>query len=101
MSLVAPSNLTAVKGRTGSSRVYLSWQDNSPDETGFEIERSTSPESGFTQIANVPGPTHVDAGLTPSTLFYYRVRAVNDGGASDYSNVASTYSPAAPDQVFP
>jgi hypothetical protein len=46
----APSGLTATVA--SSSRINLAWTDNSADETGFRIERSTD-GSSFTRIATV------------------------------------------------
>jgi len=46
----APSNTNAVA--MSDSKVNVSWQDNSPNETGFEVHRSTNGPSGaFTLIA--------------------------------------------------
>ena len=52
--LAAPSNLvaTVVSGRSVYS-INLTWTDNSSNETGFKIERSASPSSGFQEIATV------------------------------------------------
>src|SRR5205823_1516269 len=72
----APTNLTATA--VSSSRINLSWTDNSNNETGFKVERSTN-GTMFTQVnqmgANVTGLG--DGGLAASTKYYYRVRAFN------------------------
>jgi hypothetical protein len=95
-----PSNLTATAA--SSSAVSLHWKDNSSNETSFRIERSTD-GSAFTQIATVGTNTEAytdSSGLTESTIYYYRVRASNSGGESEYSNTASATTlaavPAAP-----
>ncbi|MFO1488548.1 MAG: autotransporter-associated beta strand repeat-containing protein [Verrucomicrobiota bacterium] len=91
----APTNLTIVSATF--SQVGLAWNDTATNESSFLIERSTD-NTNFTQvgstIANVVSAT--DAGLSPSTLFYYRVRASNAGGSSAYSNVAFTNTPSGP-----
>jgi hypothetical protein len=87
---VAPSNLTA---RIGSSneRVNLTWRDNSTVENGVQIERSTSPTSGFIRIATVGinVTAFTDTAAPRKRTLYYRVRAINSVGASAYSNTAS------------
>ena len=87
----APSNLTASAPSSGSgSRVNLAWRDNSANETGFEVERSTSATSGFTRIATLGAnaTTFADAAAPRKTTEFYRIRAVNNTGASGYSNTA-------------
>jgi alpha-tubulin suppressor-like RCC1 family protein len=92
-SLSAPSALTATT--MSASQINLAWLDNSPDENGFKIERSTD-GTNFTQIAQVlPRTTsYRNTGLWPGTIYYYRVRPYNSGGDGDSSNVASAGMPA-------
>ena len=94
----APSELYA--RAASDTRVDVSWSDNSADETGFEIERSSDGvtfEPLATVDAGVTGYAH--QGLAPATKHFYRVRAVNGAGASGWSNVAdatTTETPAPP-----
>jgi len=70
--------------------VKLTWNDLSDDETGFVIERRV--ESGlFQYVSSVPdnNTQYVDAGLTANTVYYYRIKALNDFMESEYSNVTS------------
>jgi len=82
---IVPSLLSA--SVLSFDRVALSWSDNSNNETGFEIERSLDGISWST-LASVSANifTYTSTGLTASTTYYYRVRAVNNAGASGYSN---------------
>jgi titin len=88
----APSGLTASGLTTGSStrQINLAWSDNSANEDGFKIERSTD-GTAFSQIATVGVSTkaYVDtSGLSAHQWYYYRVRAHNSAGDSAYSNTA-------------
>ena len=91
---VAPSSLNAVAA-SGTS-ISLSWQDNSSNETGFEIYHSTTSGSGFTLLtttgANVNSYTHT--GLAVSSTHYYRVRAINGQGNSAFTSDASATTPS-------
>jgi len=75
--------------RTNLSRtqVRLTWQDNSNNESGFEILRHTQLHEGFqsrgTVGANVQEFTD---DVQQGTVYTYRVRAFNADGDSDNSN---------------
>jgi len=81
----APSGLSATTA--SSSEIDLSWTDNSSDETGFKIERKTG-SGGTYQIDTVGADvtSYSSTGLTASTTYYYRVRAYNSNGDSNYSS---------------
>jgi fibronectin type 3 domain-containing protein len=85
----APTGLNAEA--VSSSQINLSWTDASNNEAGFRIERSLD-GNNWSQIAEVAADTvsYVDTGLDGNTTYYYRVRAYNTVGNSDYSNTAST-----------
>lgn len=95
-----PSNLTAnlvpYQNNPVGVAVALTWQDNSNNEVGFTVERSTTgPTSGFTFIplgtpANSTSTLNVV--IWPGT-FWYRIRSGNSAGYSSYSNVASITVP--------
>jgi pectate disaccharide-lyase len=98
----APSGLTATA--TSSSQINLAWTDNSSNENGFTIERSTG-GGAFATVTTVAAnvTTYQNTGLAASTAYTFRVRASNGGGSSAYSNTAtattqpvSTLPPAAP-----
>jgi fibronectin type III domain protein len=89
-----PTDLTATA--VSSSRIDLTWTDNSSDEDGFQIERCTGAGcTDFEHIATVPRdfPRYPDSGLSAGTSYSYRVRASNDDGTSPYSNIASATTP--------
>jgi len=65
--------------------ISLTWTDNSNNETAFEIYRSVSAYDNYEHIATVGANTtqYTDAGLSPDTRYFYRVKAVNQYGESD------------------
>ncbi len=84
----APSGLTATT--ISATEIDLAWTDNATNATGVKIERSTD-NSTFTQIDTAPARAGVvaDVSASPSTTYYYRVRATNSLGDSAYGNTAS------------
>ena len=83
----APTGLTATA--FSSSDIYLSWTDNSNNETGFIIERIIDGEFKSIDEVGVNVTSYSDAGLAPSITYTYCVYAYNSAGDSDYSNEAS------------
>lgn len=83
----SPSNLAA--NATNPSTISLTWNDNSNNETGFEIQREHTSLSTWVTVttvaANATSYTH--SGLS-ETWPGYRVRAVNATGSSSFSNEA-------------
>jgi len=95
----APSNLTF--GLITNSSIQLNWVDNSDNENGFEIFRSTIPTGSYTSVALISAgvTTYNNIGLADDTRYYYRITAYNAGGSSSYiSGNARTLpdSPTAP-----
>ena len=90
-----PTNLQA--DLASSDSVTLTWQDASPDETEFKVERSMDEGATWAVVGAAPAnsTTHTDVGLSCSTSYFYRVHAFRsgDGAYSDYSNVASVHTP--------
>jgi hypothetical protein len=70
----APSDLEAV---AGESKIDLTWQDNSPNEAGFKIERKIEADGDWEQLATVAADvtSYEDFDIAGSTNYYYRVRA--------------------------
>jgi hypothetical protein len=89
----APTNLVATA--VSAYQIDLSWSDTSTNEDGFMVERSLD-GTNFTQIAQLLAnvTNYYDNGWFPNTIYYFRVRAFNGGGNSNYSRVASANPPA-------
>ena len=85
-----PSDLTAIT--QSSSKISLSWTDNSDSETGFKIYRNSV--NANWESATLVNTTSANAtswdnsGLTPNTTYYFRIKAFNNDGDSSWSNVA-------------
>ncbi|MCX5713670.1 MAG: fibronectin type III domain-containing protein, partial [Candidatus Omnitrophica bacterium] len=86
----APSGLTAkVVGRDGN-QVELNWTDNSDNETGFTIARSSNPQGPFNYFTSAGSNQikFVDVTSLPNGSYYYMVRAKKGEAVSAFSNVA-------------
>jgi fibronectin type 3 domain-containing protein len=81
ITLGSITGLTATSA--GSDKISLSWTPV-PKALGYNIYRSTDPNGTFTKINSVPVPTasYSDTGLTPNTIYYYKI-GVSGGSTSD------------------
>ena len=73
--------------------------DNATNEANFILERSPNGLDSWVGIAQPPANAiaYSDTGLpSPSTQYFYRIRAINPVGPSGDSNVASATTQAAP-----
>jgi pimeloyl-ACP methyl ester carboxylesterase len=93
-TLAAPAPPSTPNGVTANvlstNAVYLAWNDNSSNETGFEIWRSSGDKSNNRVVATVPGGAGSQKNFTDTTLFanvtyYYKVRALGEVSPSGYS----------------
>ncbi|HBK92545.1 MAG TPA: hypothetical protein DDZ68_12835 [Parvularcula sp.] len=89
-----PSALTATS--ISSSQINCAWTDNAGNETGFELQYAT--DIGFSGASTISLAVNDVAesitGLSSSTTYYVRVRAVGTAGASAWSNIASATTAA-------
>jgi len=101
----APTSLSTSR-QTGPT-VRLSWQDNATNETSFVIERQTN-GGAWVEIATRPAlagtgtVTYTDSAVVVGASYAYRVKAVNAGGSSAWSNTSTislAYLPTAPDRA--
>jgi len=81
-----------IASAVSSSQINLSWSDRSNNEEGFKIERKKGSSGTYINIKTVGANIrqYQDKGLEANTTYYYRVRAYNSMGHSNYSNEAST-----------
>ena len=91
---LAPTGLSATA--VAESLVQLSWSDQSDNEVGFEIQQASG-GGNFATVATATAnaTSYTVGGLSPSTSYDFRVRAVNGAGESSYTAVSSatTFDP--------
>jgi hypothetical protein len=77
-----------------NTQIDLTWTDNASNETGVKIERKTGVNGTYAEIATVGAnvTTFSNAALNQGSGYFYRIRAVNGAGNSDYSNEAHTFT---------
>jgi aryl-phospho-beta-D-glucosidase BglC (GH1 family)/fibronectin type 3 domain-containing protein len=84
--VVAPTSLVAT---ASNAVVSLSW-NGSAGATSYNVKRSTTSGSGYTNIASgVTATSYLDTGLANGTTYYYVVAATNNFGVSADSAEAS------------
>ena len=63
----------------------LSWNSASGQNVRYEVYRSTNSSSNGSKIKSTTSRTYNDTSLSSGTKYYYRIKAINDGGY-DYSD---------------
>ena len=90
----APASLVATT--VSSTQVDLSWGAVSGLGVSYTLQRST--DAGFASIvgaiSGLTDTTWSSTELSPNTNYFYRVRADNAGGSSDWSTVAAATTTA-------
>jgi hypothetical protein len=98
----APGTLEAQA--TGPNAIDLSWPQLSSNHSGFVIEHSTNAlDFAAIQIDPPLSPSatgYTVDGLADGTKHYFRLKAINAGGGSAWSDVASDITPLAPPTDF-
>lgn len=86
----APTNLAAVASSTELS-VALTWTDNSSNELGFFVQRSTNGTdfTALTPLIDANTSAYTDNTVLANTQYFYRVAAYTLNHDSDFSNVVS------------
>lgn len=83
----APSEVAAIA--LSSSRVKITWKDNSDSEEGFKILRKPANAYYYTTLAEVGKniTTYSDSNLSAGMKYYYKVVSYNATGSSESSEV--------------
>ena len=80
--LSAPTNLQAVA--RDSDEIKLTWNRVS-NATDYYIYRAESSSGPYERIGKTKSTSYTDRGLEAGERYYYKVRASNSSGTSDYS----------------
>jgi hypothetical protein len=103
----APPAPTGVAATANNGSVSLSW-NASTGATSYNVQRSTTSESGFTTLpagANVGqgtvGSPFLDSTVTNDTTYYYEVNAVGAGGTSANSSQVAVTPTCVPTVAMP
>lgn len=93
----APSNLTTTV--IGYSQVNLAWQDNSDNEDGFKVFR-TSGGTTYYEITDigVNRTSYSDASVSSGSAYWYYITAYNSAGSASSSSVSATIPARPPDK---
>ena len=85
---IAPANLVASDMGT---EIEINWDDLSSNETNFIVERRILGDSSWGTVLTRPANSNQFRDFTASTgnTYEYRVKAINGGSHSAYSNIAS------------
>ncbi|OLN32081.1 cell wall-binding repeat-containing protein [Desulfosporosinus metallidurans] len=81
----APAKLTATLA--SSSQIDLTW-DPVSFATSYYVYRATSSSGTYTNISTVTTSSYSDLAVSLATTYYYKIKAVNSFGSSDYSSKA-------------
>ncbi len=87
--LLEPTNLSLKT--INSKEIQINWKDNSKNEIGFEIVRSTSLKGSFKLVttAEANKTSFIDKDLLPYTEYFYRIKSVGQKKKSNFSKYTS------------
>jgi O-glycosyl hydrolase/fibronectin type 3 domain-containing protein len=92
----APTGVGAIA--QSSTSIAVSWTAVT-DATSYEVFRSATSGGTFTKVGTPGASPFTNDSLTPSTPYYYEVKAVNTVGESPYSGQATATTQAPPVQA--
>jgi hypothetical protein len=96
VTLAPTTPVSLAASAVSDTQINLAWSDVS-GETGYRIERSTDGVNFATLTTVGAGVvTYANTGLAAATTYLYRIVAINAGGESAASPVASATTQAAP-----
>ncbi|PLX28854.1 MAG: hypothetical protein C0600_09230 [Ignavibacteria bacterium] len=100
MKPAAPKNLLATA--LSHTSIHVTWERGSENEDRYEVERRAP--DGDWELLTIRGPgdgDYIDEELEMTTTYWYRARAENDLGYSDWSNEDSATTMSIPIPATP
>ncbi|MBX3163549.1 MAG: T9SS type A sorting domain-containing protein [Bacteroidetes bacterium] len=93
LSPLPPTSLAAVYQATLTN--YVTWIDNAQYENSYELWYNTNSNPTFSLLATLPANTisYTHTSLAYNTTYCYKARAVNNIGASFFTNVGCATTP--------
>lgn len=83
---LTPTNLSVIENK---NRAYLNWEIVT-DASVYEVSRATSIDGPFNTIAtNLVNTNYIDTEITFGQPYFYKIRAKNTVGNSEFSKVVS------------
>ena len=87
---VPPAAPTGLSVSAASRTVTVRWTDNSPNESGFYVERGVKGKNpAFTRVGQVGAGVTTFVQTVTANTWIYRAQAFNANGVSGYSNQAT------------
>lgn len=91
--MAAPATPQNLVVQTANIQNYATW-DVAATATSYNVQRSVDNVS-FSTVASPTLPEYLDTSVTPGTMYWYRVTAVNiDGSSAPTSSIAVVPAPA-------
>jgi len=88
-----PTGLAASDG-TFADKVRIIW-NAVEGAASYRVYRATSENGVYAKIGETTATLYDDAGVTPNVVYWYKVKACNAAGCSDYSAPDSGYAQSA------
>ncbi|MDP2598660.1 MAG: DUF2341 domain-containing protein [Candidatus Liptonbacteria bacterium] len=80
---------TPTYSNVSSTSLTINWTDPTGGASSTKIERATSANGTYSQIATTSSLSYTNTGLATSTTYWYRVRSTNATGDGLYSATSS------------
>lgn len=86
LNIALQADAMGLNGTVSASSIFLTWNDISALESGYELwrRRAGSPDFKFVARTAEDAVSYQDTGLDPATTYEYKLRAVNNTGRSNY-----------------